>query len=238
MKTPFLLSLTLLATLFFSTTANAQNTDGLDLPITEPVYGSKPNVVPPVSPPPTTDDPRDEPPPVFYGEEIESPTKSVIYVIDISGSMDWAYMRPVSRWESARKELNRYIDGLPSDYTFNISAYNSFIIPWKNARVRVTPGTKEEAKAWVNSLKPDGATATGPAVAIALEDRENMCIVLLTDGAPNAPIEDPAWHRELIQRQNEQRAKIHVFGVDAQGTMRSFCQSVASDSGGTYVDIN
>lgn len=236
MRTSSFLGLSLLAILLTSISVNAQ--DGLDLPITPPVYGATPKITPPVgTPDPDVEDPRDEPPPIFYGEELESDSKSVIYVIDISGSMDWTNGRSITRWESARRELNRSIDGLPSDYTFNIIAYHSFILSWRDTRVQVTSENKKSAKAWVNALKPDFATATGPAVAIALEDRENMCIVLLTDGAPNAPVPDPAWHRELIRRQNEQHAIIHVFGIDASGEMRGFCRNVAADSGGSYFDV-
>ena len=234
MRTSTLLGFSLLAVLLASAPVQAQ--DGLDLPITPPVYGSKPGPAP-VPPPEPTEDPRDEPPPIFYGEEIESQSKSVIYVIDISGSMDWSGGRPHSRWESARRELLRSIDGLPADYTFNIIAYNFFILPWRNARVPVTPENKQAAKSWVSELQPGWSTATGPAVAIALEDKENKCIILLTDGAPNTPVPDPAWHRDLIRRQNTQRAQIHVFGIDASGEMRGFCQNIASDSGGSYFDI-
>ncbi len=79
-----------------------------------------------------------------------------------------------------------------------------------------------------------------------------MAVVLLTDGLPNYGIpltlhpNTPQGtqlvaqfdaHRRVIRDANAQGATIDVFGVAATGLMRSFCQSVASDSGGSYFDV-
>jgi len=69
--------------------------EGLDLPITPPVYAPVdapppnyqplPDFLPPLPDP--TEDPSDEPPVTFFGHEIIKEGQSVIFVIDGSGSM-------------------------------------------------------------------------------------------------------------------------------------------------------
>src|SRR5262245_38045603 len=60
--------------------AAPQRGSEIDLPIGAPQKGFE-NPEPP-------DDPEDDPPKI-YDEEIPSKTESIIYVLDISGSMDW-----------------------------------------------------------------------------------------------------------------------------------------------------
>lgn len=192
----------------------------LDLPVV--LQHDDPNAPAPGSVPPEAegDDPRDEPPPVFFGEEIESENDSICYVIDLSGSM-----RRYGRLERAREELHRSILGLTPNVRFNVIAYS-------------TPENKAQAVAWVDTLKASGGTATGPATALALSDPECLAVALLTDGAPNCgAYPELEGHRAMIRNANVQRAPINVFGVDARGEWRTFCQNVASDSGGAYYDV-
>jgi Mg-chelatase subunit ChlD len=72
---------------------------------------------------------------------------------------------------------------------------------------------------------------------VALADKENRSVVLLTDGAPNCGASDIDGHRRMIRAHNTQGATINVFGIAASGTYRSFCQNVATDSGGSYFDV-
>ncbi|KKN47396.1 hypothetical protein LCGC14_0663090, partial [marine sediment metagenome] len=119
-------------------------------------------------------------------------------------------------------------------------------------RVPATATNKAQLATWILNFNPHGWTATGPAVASALQDRENLSIVLLTDGLPNFGIplathpnatqfeQEEAQgeaHRRVIQEANAQGAVIDVFGIQARGRMRAFCQGVASDSGGSYFDV-
>src|SRR5690606_3319799 len=68
----------------------------LDLPVLPDTY--HPDRLAPLPPTPEEGpDPRDEPVPMFYGEEIASESQSLVYVIDLSGSMDYG-----TRLETAR----------------------------------------------------------------------------------------------------------------------------------------
>jgi hypothetical protein len=218
----------------------------IDLPLTEPAYTGDP-VKPPPADDPTGDDPRDEPPPTIYGEEIDSETSTIIYVIDISGSMDWDEQSYTTfegrrgngtRMERAKAELMRSISALSRNFKFNCIAYDCGTYQWQRELKTADDGNKASALGWTRALQPQGATGTGPATALALgEDRTNKSVVLLTDGAPNCGANDMNGHRSMIRAANSQRANITVFGIAASGSYRSFCQQVASDSGGSYFDV-
>ena len=44
-------------------------------------------------------------------------------------------------------------------------------------------------------------------------------------------------HRSMIRGNNSQGATVNVFGIAASGSYRAFCQGVARDNGGAYVDV-
>jgi hypothetical protein len=237
----------------------------LDLPIGKPVYAGPPSSPTPTPPTPLptpdpgdTDDPRDEPPPVIYGEEIDSENDTIFYVLDRSGSMDWdeqsytdtdGQRRRGTRMVRAQVELCRSILGLARNFKFNIIAYDCGTVRWRPEMQAATEANKSAATAWVRALEADGATGTAPAVALALSDRQNMCVVLLTDGEPNCGVWEfsgDGWlddsliteaHRRVIRESNTQHATINVFGIAASGMYRRFCVNVAADSGGSYFDI-
>lgn len=240
--TAALLTLLALATPGWAQTFAAPD---LDLPV------ERPGGAPQEEDPDGDDDPRDDPPPVIYGEEIESESDSIYYVLDISGSMDWdvasfvdldGQRRTGTRIERAKVELVRSIAQLSRNFRFNVVAYDCGNRRWAPAMVPASPANKASATAWVMALRPLGATGTGPAMAVALAEKENLTVVLLTDGAPNCGAGSGGWgtmddHRRMIRAANTQRATIEVFGIAASGEYRAFCQNVAADSGGSYRDV-
>lgn len=244
----------------------AQTGDSLDLPIPQPVLGQNkkfqtepPPPLPPIinetSPLDDGDDSRDTPPPVIFGEEIESENDTLIYVLDISGSMNNGYDPMIdydgnetrgNKYFKAVSELIRSIRGLSENFQFNIVRYDCAIEVWQTGQFPpATSDWKAKAEAWVLSdtggkrtpRKVPGGTATGPGTAVALGFKENDTVVLLTDGAPNCGASGLEGHRRLIMRENTQGATIDVFGIEAQAQFKTFCQQVASDSGGTYIDV-
>lgn len=203
--------------------------------------------LPPPAPDPPGEDPVDEPPPVFYGEELTSRSASVVFVIDVSGSMasaghfdsqgTWVAAKE-RRVDRAKAELTKAVEMLPRAWSFGLIAYDSRVFVWRPALVVADEENKSAARGWIHALEPCDSTGTGPAVVAALAlDRTNQCVVLLTDGAPNYPDSRPSWHRTLIRDANWQRATIDVFGIEASSEMRVFCMGVASDAGGSYYDV-
>jgi len=191
-------------------------------------------------------DPRDTRPPVIYGEEIDTETDTIVYVVDISCSMGWDSQSYTTidgntavgpRIDRAKAELARSIMGLSENFRFNVYAYDCGTRQWQQDMQPADDGNKASAIGWEMALQPTGATGTGPAVALSLGDKENQAVVLLTDGAPNCGASGHSGHRVMIASANSQGATVNVFGIAASGSYRAFCQGVASDSGGSYFDV-
>ncbi|MGE0709572.1 MAG: hypothetical protein AB7N76_20935 [Planctomycetota bacterium] len=219
-------------------------TSTLDLPIGPPKAPAVPTPVVPDED--DDDDPRDTPPPTIYGEEINSENDTIYYVLDISCSMDWdtqsyttldGHTRRGTRMDRAKAELARSITGLGDNFKFNVLSFDCGTRQWQRSMVEATGGNKASAISWVMGQQPTGATGTGPATALALGQKDNMAVVLLTDGEPNCGANSINGHRTMISHANTQGATINVFGIAASGVYRAFCQSVASDSGGSYFDV-
>ena len=241
---------------------------GLDLPMMAPVFGEtkEPYEKPPHNPtlPPRPeetseedgDDPRDTPPPTFFGEELDSEKDSILYVIDNSGSMsivsepfedqNGSIVSDGNRLDRAKAELKRSIGALPESFHFNVMFYDECVMTLWPAKQAATSANKQTAFAWIDAVQPDGWTNTGLAVQTALQDKDNLSIVLLSDGAPNFLdcamnyVGSFAQHEDLIQKANTQGARIDTFGIgiSSDPEARGFMQRVASASGGTYSEID
>ncbi len=274
---------TIAATLsFYSASATAGDLDVLDLPIEKPIRGralqtpeptpdpveeptSEPTADPkpdpkpdpepanePISEPPA-DVPQDEAP-TFFGNEIETPSQSIIFVIDRSGSM-WLKVDPFvgldgqivsggNRLDRAKVELKRAIAALTDNFVFNIVFYDECVYAWQAARVQANNNNKSAAIAFVDQIQPDGWTNTGVAMLAALAEKENDVVVLLSDGAPNfldcalTTAGDIEYHRALISWANSQGARIDAFGIGLDDLTRTFMMNVAADAGGSFTEVN
>lgn len=183
----------------------------------------------------------------FYDEDIQVQNDSIIYVIDISGSMslggntfldlDGNLVASGTRLQRAKVELTRSVNSIPNYFKFNIMAYDCSVRKFSNSSILATQPNKTAANGWISGLSPSGGTGTGAAVSIALADRTNFTIILLSDGSPNCGNTYLA-HLNMIRQNNTQRAKINVFGIDTSSYTRIFLVSVATDNNGVYVEIN
>jgi von Willebrand factor type A domain len=229
----------------------------IDLPMTAPpVATPKPQPpappTPPPTPTPTTPDPT-TPPPTIYGKDLTSENGTVYYVIDISGSMGWdmgQYTAPDGstqtgdRLQRAQAELTKSVTSLPSSFKFNMMAFDCETYTWNDSLQPADDAHKQSAVSWINQLQPEDATGTGPGMALALQLKQSMLYVLLTDGAPNCGAGDQsgddqciAAHLQMIDQANSQKAVINVFGIGASGDFRQFCVNIAAQNGGTYTDV-
>jgi hypothetical protein len=211
----------------------------IDLPIAK-----DPTVEEDVIPDPP-DDP-DEDGPDLYDEDLPTETDSIIYVIDISGSMDWGTSsytgldgNPTTGTllDRAKVEVIRSINQLTEDWEFNMIAFDCYMRRWRGARAKATAANKAQAIQWVGSLRAEGATGTGPAGSLGLSDKDNKTVAILTDGAPNCGASGFSGHLNMICSANTQGAKVHTFGIGAYGSFEQFLRDVASRNNGRYYPI-
>ena len=241
-----------------ATIARCQDFDaGLDLPVEKPTL-TPPKAIftkllkqEPYLPPPPPPENGDDRPPTFFGQEIKTDNRTLIYVVDISGTMAYdvasytdvdGAQKSGNRLARAKAELRRSIATLPDDIHFNVLAYDCNTYLWEKDLQPATAGDKVSAIQWCNALEALGGTATGPATAVVLQDRRVACVVLLSDGAPNCGLggsSDPGvdWHRMLIRVANTRPAVVNCYGIGCSGIFRDFMQGVASDNNGTYTDV-
>lgn len=253
--------------------------DGLDLPIGDPKLSPPRRVeieIPPpqtqIKPPPITDgpmvvdgpilppapiidDPRDHPPPHIYGEELFDTKDSIIYVLDVSGSMNimvepWVGLdnqpRIGTRADRAKDEFEKSVKGLASNLRFSLIVYSCMISEVPQGLVEATPENKGRAISWLrNAVRIEGGTATGAGTATALRYKENRYVVLMTDGEPGCGFDAEGNlaqrihdNANLILRENTQRARIDVFAINPPSTAtRDFCRRVASENGGRMYEV-
>lgn len=205
---------------------------GMDVPVKPVKLGDeRPNHIP-TPDPPQDDDPRDTPPPTIYGEDILSSKETVVFVLDRSGSMSLG--RPNSRLDRAKRELAIAVSSLPDNWEFGICTYGTSIWHLAPKLIVASPVNKAAAIKWVNKCAASGSTHTGPAMVDSFSRYDSDYYVLITDGAP---ANGTQFTRDMIKNGNTDGAVIDVFGVEATGEFRAFCQAVAAESGGAYFDV-
>ena len=143
----------------------------------------------------------------YYG--IETRSKHIVYLIDISGSMNLPIGgkeavtpepgqedRPTGpKVEIAKRELKTAIRSLPEDAQFNIITFNEVVAVWKKEMVPAKQKNKNEAFLYINDLKASGSTYTFGALKEAFRfaglgaadpnyDSGVDTIFLLSDGMP------------------------------------------------------
>ena len=108
----------------------------------------------------------------FYG--IDTGSRRVLFVVDISKSMeDPAVARPPTasgpkdpfasplgnaRIDVARWQLHRAVAALPKDAAFNIVVFSESYKSWQDSMVEASPAVKARAHAFIDGLKPNGVT--------------------------------------------------------------------------------
>lgn len=227
----------------------------LDLPVLRPNDERREEYIPDALPIPPKTPELDLPvaPPVFFGEEIGTDNGSLIYVLDFSQSMGVVHERvnyntTLSRWKVVQREARASISRLADDLRFGVIVFGTGrgcgVRSWVAAPISATEGNKAAAIAWLEGFESamidGGATPTAPAVLLALSMQPGA-VVLLSDGAPSpcGLTGNPhRSHRRAILAANMDGVRVDVFGIGlADQYSRSFALGVASDSGGTFVEV-
>jgi Mg-chelatase subunit ChlD len=143
----------------------------------------------------------------YYG--IKSRSKRIVYVIDISGSMNKeirggkavtaedgkAPLPSGPKIEIAKSELKSAIRQLPDDAYFNIITFNQIVRRWEKEMLKANQKNKNKAYLFIRKLKAAGSTYTYGALKEAFRlagmgsrdknyDSLVDTIFLLSDGAP------------------------------------------------------
>lgn len=190
----------------------------------------------------------------LYGLPIES--ERVLFLIDVSGSMTETFRAAtedapaVSRLESAKQELQRLIGGLSPATHFNVIAFSTAVIPWKDGLRPADDDAKASVREWIDGWSAAGNTCMWGALREAFRQADHAprggnvpaldTIVLLSDGEPTYyGITKPGFQpaTELLRwvgRWNPTKAiRIHTVSL-ADGKGRGLLKDLARRHGGRF----
>ena len=133
-------------------------------------------------------------------ESGRAPKQDVVFLIDISGSMEGASL------PEAKAALRLCLRHLREGDRFNVIAFESSFHTFAKESVLFTQRTLEQADAWVNGLEATGGTELLQPMLAAMKLAHDGVVVLLTDG----------------QVGNEQEILTQVLGVRKSARVYSF----------------
>jgi len=164
---------------------------------------------------------------------VPTAARSVVYVIDRSGSMGTG-----GRLALARRELLASLDGLPPGASFQIIPYNRVAEPLRIAGqtvlVPATPANKQQAALLLEALAPEGGTDHLAALQRALL-LQPEAIYFLTDAD-----DLEAAQVQRLTRLNHGRTIIHTIELTARhrDTPGMPLQALAHDNRGEYRGVD
>jgi hypothetical protein len=178
----------------------------------------------------------------------------ILFVIDVSGSMNWPTFHP-NRIEVAKRELVKAIKSLNEKTMFNVATFAGHVDFWQNkGEVLATKDNVAKALKWVDAkLLPRGGTNTYDALVKSLHENPLIdTVFFLSDGIPSVgKYELP--EEILIHLRNQNRYRKVIFNTVALAIgkasiekaqkyedpdeMAAFMKKIADLTGGTCLDI-
>lgn len=188
----------------------------------------------------------------FFG--IETSSKRLCYVIDVSGSMHAKFTdkSKETRAEMAKQELARSIRALEDGALFAVVMFASDVRVWKPEMTVAGEETRKAAVAWVEASPVVGATNTHGALEAAFQigepakpnpkqpyaDAKLDTIILLSDGRPTngRTIKVDEIRAAVREWNRRRRVAVHTiaFGADADF---EFLKGLAADTGGQFSSL-
>lgn len=149
--------------------------------------------------------------PEVKAEAAEPLAKTVIFVVDRSGSMSG------EKIQQAKNALKFVLNNLRAGDTFNIVAYDSEIQTFRPELQKFDDETRAAALGFVEGIYAGGSTNIDGALAAALgqlkETSRPNYVIFLTDGLPTHGEQNEAKIAANAKQANQARARIFSFGV-------------------------
>ncbi len=160
--------------------------------------------------------------------------KDVVFVIDVSGSMEGDKLRQAK--EALRFGLTKTLN---EDDRFNIIAFESNIRPLSGGMMQATRANIEAALKFVSALESRGGTNINDALVTAMKMFQRsgrpQNLVFLTDGLPDGNIA-PDQICSNVRAANRASARLFTFGVGAD-VNRHLLEQLAAENRGAQSNI-
>jgi Ca-activated chloride channel homolog len=136
--------------------------------------------------------------PDLFDAKRKLPRQDVVFLIDVSGSMDGSSI------DEARAALRLGLRHLREGDRFNVLAFNESIHPFSSAPAVYSQSSLERADAWVTALRANGGTELLAPLVEAVTQVPDGVVVLLTDGQVGN-------EQEILARVLEIRKSTRIF---------------------------
>ena len=144
-------------------------------------------------------------------EEQEILPKDIVFVFDISGSMDG------KKIEQAKESLKYAIGNLNEGDRFGLVVFNDVVRDFREGLIPVQSPSLKAAHQFIDKLEASGSTDINSALLRGLEYFEAgprlKLMVFLTDGLPTFGERDPAAIIRNVGEKNILGVRLFVFGV-------------------------
>jgi hypothetical protein len=142
----------------------------------------------------------------------EFPVRSsrVVFVVDVSRSMGWN-----DRLVTARAELGKVLETLPTTTRFNLVVFSDDARAWEDRLQAAKPSTVRRALQFVAKLDPENGTNSWEGLRKALEDPDADTVFFLSDGHPTVgDVVVPDLILAEVQNANRwRRVRIHAIAL-------------------------
>jgi len=149
--------------------------------------------------------------PEIEAAKTSPPPKTVVFVLDRSGSMSGKKM------EQARSALTFVVNNLKPGDLFNIVAYDSTVESFRPELQKFDEETRKSALGFIDGIYAGGSTNIDGALKTALEqlkdDSRPNYVIFLTDGLPTTGEVNEGQIVANAQKANSVSARIFSFGV-------------------------
>ncbi|MEO6711747.1 MAG: hypothetical protein ABI054_06880, partial [Planctomycetota bacterium] len=115
---------------------------------------------------------------------IDTPSRSILFVIDVSGSMENLVVEKerfldggypsMMRIDIVKTELARTIDRLEPYVKFNILKFGTEVVPWKKELVPANALNKTAGRKWAMALEPLGGSSKEDLATVGLTGSANL----------------------------------------------------------------
>ena len=149
--------------------------------------------------------------PEIKAPDAEHPSKTVLFVVDRSGSMSG------EKIEQAKGALKFVLNNLREGDLFNIVAYDSEVESWKPELQKFNDENRKSATGFVEGIYAGGSTNIDGALKAALAQLADKSrpsyVIFLTDGLPTVGETNEAKIVRSAEEHNKIRARVFAFGV-------------------------
>lgn len=162
----------------------------------------------------------------FMGISVKS--SRVIFVIDISGSMEG------KRWKKLELNLEKVIRAIEMPSDFNIITFGSAVHQFKEDMIPANKRNQAAAIEWLEEQRPSGSTNTKDALKKAFESESVETIVLLSDGLPTDDTYGIYNSVSTLQREREKPVTIHAISYQSHRGA-DFMKELAARNNGRFI---